>query len=103
MAVLYSKVNIRGKVSESQMFPVHSVMVDFQVRNGRDPLLVAKSLTGDSLDFGMSAHDLRVIGGLLIVISLLAGIRPLVILSQIRSIPHYRLQQQRAQQQSDRR
>ena len=74
------------------MFPVNNIIVDFQVRNGRDPLLVAKSLTDDSLDFGMSAHDLRVIGVLLIIISVLAMVRPVIILSQVRSVPSYKLE-----------
>ena len=73
------------------MFPINNILVDFQVRNGKDPLLVAKQLTDNSLDFGMSAHDLRVIGVLIIIISVLAGIRPIIIFSQIRSVPSYRL------------
>ena len=63
------------------MFPVNNIIVDFQVRNGRDPLLLAKSLTDDSLDFGMSAHDLRVVGALVVIISVLAMVRPVIILS----------------------
>ena len=88
-------MSVTGLNQEADMFPVSSLMVDFQVRNGRDPLLVAKRLTGESLDFGMSAHDLRVLGVLVLIISVLAAIRPLIVLCQIRTIPSYRHQMYR--------
>ena len=44
-AVLYDRMNFNGILSEADLFPVNNLVVDFQVRNGKDPLLVAKQLT----------------------------------------------------------
>ena len=72
---LYQKVHYHG---DNTLFPINTILVDLTVRNSKDPLLAARSLTDQSLDFGISSHDLRVVGILMIFISVCAGIKPVL-------------------------
>ena len=74
----------------SDYFPINDLMVDFQVRNAKDPLLVAQNLTDQTLNFGLSKDDLIIIGLLLLFISVCLAIRPIIFLRTISCVPDYR-------------
>lgn len=63
--------------------------MSFVVRNGKDPMILAKQLSGETFDFGLASDDLFVLGILGVVISMLMMVRPCVVLCAIRRIPNF--------------
>jgi hypothetical protein len=59
------------------------------VRNIDDPMLMARSLSNNTFDFGLSSHDLAAAGFLGVVISILLMFRPCIVICSIRRIPKY--------------
>lgn len=86
---LYEKMMLIGSQHYSTIFPISDVDVSFTVRNGKDPMLAAKELSGNSFDFGLSSHDMAAAGFLGLMISLLLLCRPCIVICSIRRIPRY--------------
>ena len=61
----------------------------FVVRSSSDPMLVAKNLSFNSFNFGMSAHDLRALSLIGLIASCLLICRPCMVVCSIRRIPKY--------------
>ena len=81
------------------IFPIKEIDVTFTIRNSKDPMFVAKDLSGATFDFGLSSHDLTALGFLGFIISLLLMFRPCIVVCSIRRIPHYKdLERQREAQ-----
>lgn len=59
------------------------------VRNGLDPLLLAKQLSKGTFDFGLSSHDMKVVGFLGLVVSILWLIRPCIVVCSVRGVCNY--------------
>ena len=78
-----------GSQHYSSIFPIEYVDVSFTLRHGDDPMFIAKSLTDNQFDFGLSAHDLAALGFLGLIISLLLICRPCIVVCSIRRIPKY--------------
>ena len=78
-----------GSQHYSSVFPVESVDVSFTLRHSDDPMFIAKSLSNNTFDFGLSAHDLAALGFLGLIISLLLICRPCIVVCSIRRIPKY--------------
>ena len=57
-----------------------NLTLGFKVRNGKDPLLLAKTLTQNSFNFGISSHDMFVMGVAFTVIGSFLSVQPLVFL-----------------------
>ena len=55
----------------------------FELRDSQDPVFLAKSLSGNTFDFGLSASDFLVIGILGIISSLIAMFRPCVVMCSV--------------------
>jgi hypothetical protein len=71
------------------MFPLElDVMVT--VRNGKDPLLLAKQLSDGTFDFGLSSHDLRVIGLIGLFCSGCWLVRPCIVVCNVRGLLDFR-------------
>lgn len=73
----------------SDLFPVDRLNVSFEVRSSNDPMLLAKQLSDETFDFGLSSHDLQAIGFLGLIISILLMFRPCIVMCSIRRIPRY--------------
>lgn len=59
-------------------------------------MLLAKELSNNEFDFGLSSHDMTALGFLGFIISLLLMFRPCIVVCSIRRIPHYKdLEKQR--------
>lgn len=86
---LYEKIMKRDAEHMSELFPVNRLDVTFEVRSSQDPMLLAKKLSNNSFDFGLSAHDLQAIGFLGLIISVLLMFRPCIVICSIRRIPRY--------------
>ena len=73
----------------SSLFPIEDIQVGFTIRNSMDPMLLAKNLSNNTFDFGLSSHDLGAMGFLGMIISCLLMCRPCVVMCSIRRIPKY--------------
>lgn len=87
-AALYQKITESHQTAEfpghyGSLFPIEQVQVSFSLRNGRDPVFLAKRLSDNSFDFGLSARDFFVIGILGMVSSLIAMFRPCVVMCSV--------------------
>ena len=87
---LYEKMTLTGSQHYSSIFPIEDIDVTFTVRHAGDPMFLAKSLSDNSFDFGLSAHDSAALGFLGVIISLLLMFRPCIVICSIRRIPHYK-------------
>ena len=88
-AALYQNVRLPDSAHLPDAFPIDDVLVSFTVRSEWDPMLLAKNLSDNTFDFGMSSHDLAAVGFLGLIISLLLVIRPCIVVCSIRRIPKY--------------
>lgn len=52
-------------------------------------MLVARQLSDNTFDFGLSSHDLAAAGFLGLIISILLIFRPCIVICSIRRIPKY--------------
>lgn len=71
------------KVSDNQdietQFPMN-LTVSIKIRNGRDPILLARTLTVNTFNFGMSSRDMFVMGVAFTVIGAFLVVQPIVVL-----------------------
>ena len=60
-----------------------NVTVSFKIRNGKDPNLIAKTLTQSTYNFGISAHDMFIMGVAFMVIGSLLAVQPVLVILKI--------------------
>ena len=87
-AILYEKMTTSHQSGVvpghySSLFPIETIEVSFALRDANDPMLLAKTLSNNSFDFGLSAQDFGVIGFLGLISSLLMMFRPCVVLCSV--------------------
>ncbi len=61
-----------------------NMTMSFNVRNGKDPFLLAEFLTEHTFNFGMNAQDLRALGITLGLACTLLAIQPIFYLCRLR-------------------
>lgn len=73
------QIKISDNLDIETQFPMN-LTVGVKVRNGRDPILLARTLTVNTFNFGMSSHDMFVMGVAFTVIGAFLIVQPIVVL-----------------------
>lgn len=62
-----------------------NLTINFKIRNGEDPYLVASALTVSTFNFGISSRDMLVLGIAFVVIGFFTSIQPIVYIYKVRA------------------
>ena len=66
-------MNVTGHSDVNELFPMN-LSLTIKVRNGKDPMLLVQTLTVNTFDFGISSHDMFIIGLAFTLIGLVLSI-----------------------------